>query len=610
MTRRTLPSLLALATLLGAATAVAPAPAAAKSCGPIHVQFTRKPGTTRGILSWTKPRKAPKSPRYRVYNGKAVVGQTGRTQRLVRVSFGRKYRFKVRVLTHQGHTTGCSATKVVSVVYANPTMPAPVDVTELGPGKVRLSWPASTGTEAKVTGYRLYRDGALHQKPGATATDVQLKQGQTSQYAVEAVDARGHASTRSPAVTVNADHHAPAAPAAVTATNVSDRAVTLSWAAPAGQIGGYRIYRDGVPLRQVAGTTATVDNLYATHTYSFTVVAVDSFGYLSAPSQAIGVTTGSPEPTHGRAHAFLLASTDRSFQDFQEHYREIGTVYPTYYDCDLKTAALAGKDDALITAYAKARKVEVLPRFNCQSTTVVHKILTDPATRAQWLDAVAAVVDQYGYDGANIDFEAGAAADRGAYTAFVTDLADRLHAKGKKLSLAVSAKSWDQPNHPRSTIFDYVALAQHADYIFVMAWGVHWATSAPGAQDDIQWVHQVVDYIATIPNHERFVLGMQLYAMDWADHPATGERALTYEHADAIARAQSFGATPVLDPVSDAWHFTYIAADGRSRQVWFTNAATEAHRIQYATDHGMGFGFWRLGNEDQALWDDPQLAGN
>jgi spore germination protein YaaH len=143
-----------------------------------------------------------------------------------------------------------------------------------------------------------------------------------------------------------------------------------------------------------------------------------------------------------------------------------------------------------------------------------------------------------------------------------------------------------------------------------MAWGIHWATSAPGAQDDMSWVQKVVDYVATIPNHERFVLGMQLYAMDWADQPASGERALTYEYADVAARQQATGATPVFDPVSDAWHFTYIAGDGRSRQVWYTNAATESQRIQYATSHGMGFGFWRLGNEDQALWDDPQLAGS
>jgi spore germination protein YaaH len=250
-----------------------------------------------------------------------------------------------------------------------------------------------------------------------------------------------------------------------------------------------------------------------------------------------------------------------------------------------------------------------MPRVNCQNTAVVHKILTDPATRALWLDKMTGLVDQYGYDGLNLDFEAGAAADRGAYTAFVTDLSDRLHAKGKKLSLAVSAKTWDQPNHPRSTIFDYAALAQHADYIFVMAWGIHWATSAPGAQDDMSWVQKVVDYVATIPNHERFVLGMQLYAMDWADQPTPGERALTYEYADVAARQQSTGATPVFDPVADAWHFTYIAADGRSRQVWYTNAATEGQRIQYATNHGMGFGFWRLGNEDQTLWDNSQLTG-
>ena len=114
-------------------------------------------------------------------------------------------------------------------------------------------------------------------------------------------------------------------------------------------------------------------------------------------------------------------------------------------------------------------------------------------------------------------------------------LSGRLHANGKLLSQAVSSKISDVPNHPRSTAFDYVALSQYNDYVFVMAWGIHWATSAPGAQDDASWVRQVADYVATMANKPKFVMGTMLYGFDW---PAGGGRQPTRGPAGTTARSR------------------------------------------------------------------------
>jgi spore germination protein YaaH len=312
-------------------------------------------------------------------------------------------------------------------------------------------------------------------------------------------------------------------------------------------------------------------------------------------------------PSTGRAQAFLLASTDRSFADFRAHYRNIGIVYPTFFDCSAG-AELTGTGNAQISSWAQQRAVKVLPRFNCQRSAVLNQILNQPDLRSKWLDQVVGLVEANGYDGANIDFEAGYASDRSAYTSFVTELASRLHARGKLLSLAVSAKTADVPNHPRSTFFDYQALAQQADTIFVMAWGVHWTRSAPGPQDDMRWLSQVVSYIDTIGRPGRFVLGMQLYGMDWPAGGGNAHPATSYEYSDIQALLARTGATPVRDADADAWHFTYTDADGVPHDVWYTDAATQAERVQLARDHGIGSGFWRLGNEDQRLWELPQLA--
>jgi spore germination protein YaaH len=368
------------------------------------------------------------------------------------------------------------------------------------------------------------------------------------------------------------------------------------------------VFRDGTPIGQFKSTSVTLTNLAPSTTYTFTVVAVDGLGYLSDRSAPVAVRTVDPVPTSGHAYAFLLASTGRSFTDLQAHYQQIGTVSPTYYDCD-PAAELTGGEDHLVTGWAQARHVRVLPRFNCQRSDVLDRILNDPSLRQQWLDNIVAKVNAGGDDGAALDFEAGYARDRDAYSSFVTDLAARLHAEDKSLVIAVSAKTADVLNHPRSTFFDYNALSAQADNLFVMCWGIHWATSTPGAQDDMNWVRQVVSYISTLPRVGKYILGMQLYAMDWPAGGGSAHPATSYEYADAVALASRVGATPSYDAASDALTFSYSDAVGVHHDVWFTDSTTEANRIALAKSTGFGgIGLWRLGQEDERLWANPLLG--
>jgi spore germination protein YaaH len=600
--------------LAAAALAVVPASAQAKrsAChGPKKLSFDRKPGAAAGRLSWRPLRHAPRGTRYRVYRDTAVIGQTRRSYMRVRVSVGRRYWLKVRPVTRKGRLMRCWGQLDERVRYALPKAPGDLAVTGASGAAAHLAWSPGGRGDARVVAYRVLRDGATFKQTRALGIDVPIANDRTYSFSVLAVDAHGKLSEAPPAVSIESGHQPPPAPGSVIAGDISDSELTLSWApsVPArGRIAGYRVYRDGKVLRQVQGLSTRVTNLAAGSSHEFTVAAVDSAGWLSAPSAPAAASTAPPVPTTGKLHAFLLASTDRSFADFRAHYRLIGTVYPTFFDCSA-AAELTGADNAQIVSWARARAVKVMPRFNCQRSSVLNRIVNDAALRSAWLDQIVSLVEAGGYDGANLDFEAGYATDRSAYTSFVTELAARLHARGKLLSLAVSAKSGDVPNHPRSTFFDYQALAQQADTIFVMAWGIHWQTSAPGAQDDMRWLSHVVAYIDTIGQPGRFVLGMQLYGMDWPAGGGTAHPSTSYEYSDLQALIARVGATPTRDAGADAWNFSYADSDGVSHDVWYTDSATEAARAQLARDHGIGVGFWRLGNEDQRLWERPEVVG-
>jgi spore germination protein YaaH len=489
---------------------------------------------------------------------------------------------------------------------ADAAVPAPAGLAVTAPsrGSARLVWWPPPG-DARFAAYRVYRDDRPYRR--VRGRSLRVRAARVHGYRVAAIDGHGRTGRRSRPVRVLRGHRSPRLSGKPRATRVTDSRVRLSWRIArrgSGRLAGYRIFRDGLPLRQVRKRSAVAKGLAPARRYRFTVAAVDTQGYMSASTSAVTITTARPAASQGRAHAFLLASTGESFRDLQRHYAQIGTVYPTYFDCDAH-GAVTGSDDPLITQWSQLRGILVLPRFNCQREETVHRILTNATVRATTLTRLVELVRGEGYDGLNLDLENGAASDRAALTAFVTDLKARLHAIGRRLSVDVSAK-YEHTTTGRSGFYDYAALGRSADVVFVMNWGWHWSTSAPGAPDDIELCRKVADYVASMPNRSRFVLGTHLYGMDWPNGGGPANEATAIEHADVLDLAARHGASPVLDAVADAWVFDYDEG-GVRHEVWYPDAATIARRVRLAHDRGLAVGFWRLGREDQRIWDSPLL---
>ena len=92
-----------------------------------------------------------------------------------------------------------------------------------------------------------------------------------------------------------ADTTPPSAPANLTASNVTQTSVDLSWNAATDNVGvtGYDVYMNGTVLGTVTGTSTSVSSLSAGTTYNFYVVATDDAENESANSNTISVTTQS-----------------------------------------------------------------------------------------------------------------------------------------------------------------------------------------------------------------------------------------------------------------------------------------------------------------------------
>lgn len=599
----------ATALLVGAAVAVSIAllgvtPAAACT-KPVGLSFDRKAGRATGTLSWKKPRRG----NFRVYRNRLIVGQTVGHSIRIAVKPGRNYVFVVRPMSGSGAVVSCSARLKQRMRYFPPFRPRGLAVRNVTQRSAVLEWGRARPGDGVLQGYRIYRSGRVYRQVKRLSARIRLGGAPTYSFAVAAADTRGHVGPRTRTLFVIRGHRPPSRPGDLRPGRVTDSEVDLSWSAARGgsaKVIGYRIYRNGELLGQRNALSGTASNLAPATPYGFTVAAIDSAGYLSEPDGPVPVQTAMPTPTGGKAHAFMLATTDESFRDLQRRYRQVGTVYPTYFSC-ASDASVRGHDDPLVTRYAQIRKIEVMPRFDCQRPDVLHYMLNDGRARSATISKLLAIVRGEHYEGINLDFEAGYASDRDAFSVFVRELGWRLHKTGQKLAVEVSAK-YPGFETSRSAFYDWPRLGWFADYVFVMNWGWHWVTSSPGAPDDLSRFTRVADYAASMPNRSRYIIGMPMFGIDWPNGGGAANPGAPLEHADIMGQIAQLGATPIWDSYQGGLHYGYRDARGVYHDVWYTNGDTLAIRMQIAKARGLGVGLWRLGREDPQIWANPLVA--
>ncbi|HEX6498420.1 MAG TPA: glycosyl hydrolase family 18 protein [Micromonosporaceae bacterium] len=257
-----------------------------------------------------------------------------------------------------------------------------------------------------------------------------------------------------------------------------------------------------------------------------------------------------------------------------------------------------------VRADAAARKLLLKPsvsnfRGNRWDGALVHRIVSDPTTRAAHVAALVDTARTNGWPGLDVDYESLPASDRDAYSAFVSELADALHRDHRRLSVTVHAKTTEPGDWGGARAEDWRALGRAADQVRVMAYDYSYASSEPGSVAPMPWVEQVVRLAVSEMPRDRILLGVGTYGYDWtAGQPG---RELQWTDVEALARAR--GVPVAWDPVSQSSWFSYTDDQGHPHTVWYENARSLAAKVDLATRYRLaGVSIWRLGGEDPAIW--------
>ncbi|WNE98581.1 glycoside hydrolase family 18 protein [Streptomyces luomodiensis] len=213
----------------------------------------------------------------------------------------------------------------------------------------------------------------------------------------------------------------PAAPGGLSTGAVTSSSIALSWSPVTGAT-GYNVYRDGSKVQSVSGTSATVTGLSPSTPYRFEVTATNAAGESPRSSAVTGTTSagsggggGGTVPKHavtGYWQNFDNGATVQKLAAVQDQYDIIAVAFadatgtPGAVDFHLDPAVGYGseqqfKDD--IKAKQAAGKSVVISIGGQNGTVSVN----DTASANNFANSVYALMQEYGFDGVDIDLENG-----------------------------------------------------------------------------------------------------------------------------------------------------------------------------------------------------------
>jgi hypothetical protein len=330
----------------------------------------------------------------------------------------------VQVFLHGWYGTGTYFADDVSLSGAAggpsvPGVPGTPTTSSVTSSSVALSWAASSGSP---TGYRVYEGSTVVASPAGTTTTISgLAACSTHTYTVTAYNSAGE-SAKSGAVTVTTTgcSSAPPTPGGLHATTTTNSSVALAWTASTGAT-GYRLYEGTTQVYQGTATSATVSGLTACSTHSYTVTAYNAVGE-SAKSAPVATTTSGCTTT-GLAKHVLIGYFHASFAN-GSGYMHLADVPAAWDIIDLAfgepTSPTSGVIQFNRCSVAECPNVESDADFKAaiQAKQAAGKkvllsiggangqvSLTTTAARDAFVSSVEGIINQWGLNGLDVDFE-------------------------------------------------------------------------------------------------------------------------------------------------------------------------------------------------------------
>lgn len=280
-----------------------------------------------------------------------------------------------------------------------------------------------------------------------------------------------------------------------------------------------------------------------------------------------------------------------SFPSMKTFAKSMSAVGPFWYKATAD-GTLETRDSQQVYDTARSLGLKMYPLVT-NKTGSTDAILGDPAIRTKTIDNIIKVVQDKNYDGINIDFELLPPKHRDNLTAFMAELYPKMKAINKTVIISIFPKV--DVHESITAAYNYPELAKNADFLQIMLYDKHWATSEPGAIAPVDWYERNLQYaIDNGGGANKIIAGVSAYGYDWQK----GGEGETITYVNAIVKAEQKGAKILYDDKAQAPHFSY-----GDHEVWFENKESTAAKLDIVAKYKpAGIAIWRLGQEQPEIW--------
>lgn len=269
----------------------------------------------------------------------------------------------------------------------------------------------------------------------------------------------------------------------------------------------------------------------------------------------------------------------------------VNVVSPTWFSIVDGEGTVKSKAVKHYVSWAHNRNKEVWGLMdNSFDPDLTTEALSTFDRRSHIIEQMLAYAKQYNLDGINIDFENVYTKDKDHVVQFVREMKPLAKARGLVVSIDVTPKS---NSEMWSLFLDRKRLGETVDYMMVMAYDEHWATSPKaGSVSSLPWAEQSVRRIleedAVPPS--KLVLGVPLYTRVWTETSEAGEtkvssKAIGMEKLQALLKEQKVKGSLDAGTGQNYVQFT----EGESiKKIWMEDGTSLQSRVKMAKKLELG----------------------
>lgn len=298
-------------------------------------------------------------------------------------------------------------------------------------------------------------------------------------------------------------------------------------------------------------------------------------------------------------HAVYNQTANGNLTSMLETAYNINVISPTWFSLSDNAGNFTHIASHEYVQMAHDRGIQVwglVEDITNKKTIDTYEILGNRVSRTHLIEGLIEAALTYDLDGLNIDFEGIRRKDGVHFVQFLRELSIRC--REEELILSVD-------NYPPSgnVYYDYDEQGVIVDYVVLMGYDEHWGSSGdPGSTSSQPFVESSLDNLLSMVPAEKVINALPFYTRLWTTSGQTvTDKAIFMKSIDKVV--SDYGMMIDYDEAAGQ-KYARAEANGVVYEMWIEDYASMENKLIAVKERDLaGVAAWRLGYEEQAVWE-------